>query len=77
MKSDEYRGMIYKRKYEGKVTKTKIACLPDSVFVYNDDIRNDNIIKQLQEKINYQYYIDRIYERIYEFIEHKDIKKIT
>ena len=76
LKSDEYRGMIYKRKYEGKVTKTKIACLPDSVFVYNDDIRNDNIIKQLQEKINYQYYIDRIYERIYEFIEHKDIKKI-
>lgn len=77
LNSCDYKGMVYKRKYEGKITKTKIACLPDSVFVYNNDIRDDNIIKQLQEKINYQYYVDRIYERIYEFIEHKDIKKIT
>ena len=41
---------------------------PDSVFVYNEDINSEETLEKLKDKINWQYYIDRTYERIKEFI---------
>lgn len=67
-------GMVYKRKNDGK--KAKVSNLPSNVFVYNDDIRNQDILKELQRKIDFQYYVDRSYERIAEFIKMKKIKDI-
>lgn len=73
LKSDEYVGVIYKRKREGKVTKTKVQNLPPSVFVYNSEILSDSTVKMIQNKIDYSYYILRSYERILEFKEGEDI----
>ena len=50
----------------GKHSKTKISNLPDSVFIYNEDINNAYDI--LKDKIDYDYYVNRIYERILEFV---------
>ena len=67
-KSDEISGMIYKRNSLGKLTKSKVSNLPDNVFIYNENILEDNTVNKLKEKIDYQYYIDRSYERIAEFL---------
>lgn len=50
----------------GKHKKQKIANLPDSVFIYNEDITN--AYELLKDKIDWQYYVDRIYEKITEFL---------
>lgn len=82
LKSDEYKGMIYKYKYgENKkgetVTKrTKVSNLPDSVFVYNDEILSDEAVSVLQTLIDYDYYVKRAYERIEEFITTPQIKDV-
>ena len=44
----------------------KVANLPESVFIYNEDITN--AYEELKGRINYQYYIDRIYEKVLEFL---------
>lgn len=67
-KNDDISGMVYKRKFDGK--KAKVSNLPDSVFVYNKEILSDDAIDKLQDKIDWNYYIKRAYERISEF---KDI----
>lgn len=67
-------GMIYKMKNDGK--KTKVSNLPNSVFIHNESILDDKIINELKEKIDYEYYINRIYERINEFIDTPQIKGI-
>ena len=64
--SKEIIGMIYKRKFEGKVQKAKVSNLPDNIFVYNESIKDN--LEELINKIDYDYYINRIYERINEFI---------
>ena len=74
LKSDTISGMIYKMKSDGK--KAKVSNLPDSIFVYNNDIRKSETIEQLQSKIDYDYYINRSYERILEFSNFKKIKDI-
>lgn len=62
-------GMVYKTKEtNGKFLKTKVANLPSNVFLYNDEILSDEAIKKIQKNIDYQYYVNRIYERIGEFI---------
>lgn len=66
LKSDEYQGMIYKC---NKDKEAKISNLPDSVFIYNESILDEKTITTLIDKINYQYYVDRCYERIAEFID--------
>ncbi len=63
-------GMVYKNKLN---KHDKYASLPDSVFVWNDEILSNNNIEKLYLKINYNYYIKRIYERINEF-EKNDIQ---
>ena len=68
-KSSSELGMVYKHKDSyGKHSKAKISNLPDNVFIYNYDITTEQGKKDIAEKIDYQYYIDRIYERIGEFV---------
>lgn len=44
----------------------KLGNMPDSVFIYNEDIRGK--YEELKDRINWQYYIDRIYDKVLEFI---------
>lgn len=67
-KSDNKRGVVYKRKYEGKVTKSKIGGIPDNIFIYNDDINSIDVYEKLKDKIDWSYYVARAYERIWDFI---------
>lgn len=67
---------IYKRKAEGRATKSKLQNVPENVFVHNKEILTDEAIDKLLPKINFDYYIDRSYERIQEFIDMKQVKKI-
>lgn len=60
-------GMIYKRKYSGKVLKAKIPNCPDNVFVYDKSILDTSVRDELMKKIDYDYYVKRGYERIKEF----------
>lgn len=61
-------GMIYK--YKGK-SKVKVSNLPPSVFVYDNEILSDESKNYLCKLIDYNYYVQRIYERINEFIENE------
>ena len=64
------QGIVYKHKdSKGKHLKAKVANLPDSVFIYDNEILSEEAVKNVTEKLNYQFYINRIYERIGEFIE--------
>lgn len=63
-------GKVYKFKETEKgISKSIIPLAPDNVIVNNDDIVNDteNIAK-IKNDIDYQWYVDRIYDRIKEFI---------
>lgn len=65
-------GQIYKCKVE---KQSIIPMLPESVFVYNEDINSEETFEKLKDKIDWTYYVDRTYERIKEFIPLvKDIK---
>lgn len=74
-KNDSLKGMIYKCKSDGK--RAKVSNLPDSVFVYNEEILSDEAKERLEQKIDYQYYVERAYERIQEFINIEQIKEIA
>lgn len=75
MKQSEGFGMVYKRKWTGE--QAKVSNLPDSVFVYNDEILSDKAVDELIDRIDYDYYIKRAYERILEFKDVKTLKGIT
>jgi hypothetical protein len=63
-------GMVYKHKAVGGAVKNdKVASLPDSVFVWNDEILSDDSFGKISAQIDYNYYVRRIYERIGEFLE--------
>lgn len=71
-------GMIYKYKdRNGKLSKAKVSNLPDSVFVYDNEIISEGARNKILSDLNLYYYEDRIYERIYEFIDDYNIKDIT
>ena len=57
-------GMLYKNKGD---KKAKYQNLPDSIFIYNNEILSEETVDKLVEKIDYEYYIKRAYERIDEF----------
>lgn len=62
-------GMVYKHGVNaksGRESKSKVSNLPDNVFIYNGDIikNHDEVAKQ----IDFDYYVNRIYERINEFL---------
>ena len=68
-KSNDVMGMVYKIKTtNGKTSRSKVSNLPDSVFIYNQSIVEDNAYEKLKDKIDYDYYVSRIYEKINTFI---------
>ena len=58
-------GMVNKRKV-GK--SMKVSNLPANVFVYNDEILSDQAYNNIAHKIDFNYYVNRIYERIFQFV---------
>lgn len=75
--NEHVRGMLYKKKLDGSNIKvSKMPNLPDNVFMYNDDITSTEVIEELLSKIDFQYYIDRTYEKILSFVEVPVIKDI-
>lgn len=60
------KGMVYKRRSSGKTTKTKISGLPSNVFIFNEDL--SKFTEKDRSNIDYQYYINRAYERIWDFV---------
>lgn len=57
--------------------KAKIPNMPDNYFIYNDEILSKEAVSKLQEKIDYDYYINRAYKRIAEFYDIIQIKGIN
>lgn len=57
-------GKIYKN---DKTRHNQYQNLPEAVFVHNNEILSDEVISELINKIDYNYYIKRAYERINEF----------
>lgn len=67
--TNKFNGMIYKCKFDNnKIKRCKISNLPPSVIIYNDEILSDKAIDELSDNIDYQYYIDRSYEKMATFI---------
>lgn len=65
----DFIGMVNKHKKTTTKDKiAKVASLPPSVFLYNKDLFTEDAKKYLEKNIDYNYYIERIYERIGEFI---------
>lgn len=54
--------------------KSKLSSMPDNYFIYNDEVLSDEAIAKLQEKIDYQFYIDRAYERVATFFDIRYMK---
>ncbi len=68
-KDENFKGMVYKfKENNGKISKAKISNLPDSVFIYDDEILSNETVEKLSKEIDYQYYINRAYERLGEFV---------
>ena len=69
-KSNEEIGIVqaYKDNRYGKSSKRRLSKLPDNVFIYNKAL-NDNAYKNLKDKIDYTYYVKRIYEKIISFMK--------
>lgn len=68
LKSEKKQGMLYKvkRTADGGLSRSKILCLPDSVFVYNEDILQPT--DEMLSMIDFDYYVNRIYEKLGTFI---------
>lgn len=61
----------------GKHSAAKIASLPDNVFIFNEDINNVDNREKILERLDLDYYLYRIYERIQEFECTDKIKEIA
>lgn len=62
-----YSTIIKHKDKDGKHTKSKIANLPN-IFIYNDEILSEAAKEKLDIMIDYDYYVNRGYERIKEFM---------
>lgn len=60
--------IIKHRTKNGKHTFAKVQNLPDNVFIWNDEILSEDAVNKIVPKIDYKYYVNRIYERINEFL---------
>lgn len=60
--------IIKHRTKNGKHTFAKVQNLPDNVFIWNGEILSDEAINEIAPQIDYKYYVNRIYERISEFL---------
>ena len=64
--SDEEYVKVYKC---SKNKKQLISDLPANILIYNDDITTKEAYNYLKDKIDYNYYINRICDKINEFIK--------
>lgn len=69
LKDKDYVGTMFKIK-ENK--HDRVANLPNSVFIYDKDINND--YEEVMNHIDYDYYIDRAYEKIKAFTDIEFLK---
>ena len=76
LKSDTTTGMLFKNKPSAKAPRVKMQNLPDSVFVYNQEILSDDAINKLIDKIDFDYYINQAYNKISTFYNITQVKKI-
>lgn len=60
--------IIKHRTKNGKHTFAKVQNLPDNVFIWNDEILSEDAVDKIVPQIDYKYYVNRIYERINEFL---------
>lgn len=60
--------VVKHRTQKGKHTFSKVQNLPKNVMVWNGEILSDEAVKTLTEQIDYDYFVNRIYERINEFL---------
>ena len=60
--------IIKHRTKNGKHTCAKVQNLPDNVFIWNDEILSEEAVNKIAPQIDYKYYVNRIYERINEFL---------
>lgn len=60
--------IIKHRTKNGKHTFAKVQNLPDNVFIWNDEILSEDAVNKIASQIDYKYYVNRIYERINEFL---------
>ena len=76
-KKDKYTCSLVKvKESNGKIKKQKFQNLPDDIILYNEEISSEKAIKYLHSKIDFNYYIEKSYERIKEFIDLPIIKDI-
>lgn len=69
--------MLYKVNPDGKVKRTKMPNFPANIFVYNEEINSQETRDKLEKLIDYDYYVNKIYEKIQEFIDIPEIKKLN
>lgn len=60
--------IIKHRTKNGKHTFAKVQNLPDNVFIWNSEILSEDAVNKIAPQIDYKYYVNRIYERINEFL---------
>lgn len=60
--------IIKHRTKNGKHTFAKVQNLPDNVFIWNDEILSEDAVNKIVPQIDYKYYVNRIYERLNEFL---------
>lgn len=70
------KSTIYKCRSSGKVTRAKVANVPENVFVYDGDIRIPETIEKLNGMIDWDYYTRRAYEKIDTFLRIPVIKEL-
>jgi len=67
LKSNEIYGTVYKHKDRfGKVSQSKYPSLPDNSFIYNYALSDAD--EEIYKKIDYQYYVEKIYKKLRDFI---------
>lgn len=72
----DVRWTIYKHKLDSRAPKSTLQNVPDNVFVHNTEILSESAVNAVMQRIDYDYYVRRSYQRIQEFIEMKQVKKI-
>ena len=60
--------VIKHRTVKGKHSFAKVQSLPQSVFVWNKEILSPEAVKEISNQLDYDYYVNRIYQRINEYL---------
>lgn len=52
----------------GDLKYSKYPAIPENTFIYNNDIRTEEAISEINDKIDYEWYIDKIYDALAKFV---------